>query len=185
MSIETRVLEVCQAQLGVDHQKLVPKARFVEDLGADSLDTVELVMGLEEEFDIEIPDEHAEMIKTVGGALDYVTEALGDPVSPPVIYRQGDVLLRKVSRCPEGIPTSAKDGWLVLAEGAATGHRHQVAGAANRLVKTSMDRRVLVVEQASHLRHPEHDPIPLEPGNYAVILQREWSDRDEAVTVKD
>ncbi|MEK7299983.1 MAG: acyl carrier protein, partial [Nitrospirota bacterium] len=59
---------------GVEEDEVVPEASFVEDLGADSLDTVELVMALEEEFEIEIPDEDAEKILTVGKALDYIKE---------------------------------------------------------------------------------------------------------------
>ncbi|MBF4102940.1 acyl carrier protein [Gallibacterium anatis] len=59
-------------QLGVKEEEVKPEASFVEDLGADSLDTVELVMALEEEFDIEIPDEEAEKITTVQSAIDYV-----------------------------------------------------------------------------------------------------------------
>ncbi|HSC57687.1 MAG TPA: acyl carrier protein [Nitrospira sp.] len=61
-------------QLGVEEDEVTPEASFVEDLGADSLDTVELVMALEEEFSIEIPDEDAEKILTVGKALDYIKE---------------------------------------------------------------------------------------------------------------
>ncbi|KIE88452.1 putative acyl carrier protein [Actinobacillus pleuropneumoniae] len=62
-------------QLGVKAEDVKPEASFIEDLGADSLDTVELVMALEEEFDIEIPDEEAEKITTVQSAIDYVTKA--------------------------------------------------------------------------------------------------------------
>ena len=61
-------------QLGVEEEEVTLEAHFVEDLGADSLDTVELVMALEEEFEIEIPDEDAEKILTVGKALDYIKE---------------------------------------------------------------------------------------------------------------
>ena len=63
-----------RSQLGVEEDEVTPEASFVEDLGADSLDTVELVMALEEEFGIEIPDEDAEKILTVGKALDYIKE---------------------------------------------------------------------------------------------------------------
>ena len=59
-------------QLGVEPEQVKPEAQFVNDLGADSLDTVELIMALEEEFDIEIPDEQAEKIKTVGEALEHI-----------------------------------------------------------------------------------------------------------------
>ena len=72
MSIEERVKKILVEQLGVKEEDVKPEASFVEDLGADSLDTVELVMALEEEFDIEIPDEEAEKITTVQSAIDYV-----------------------------------------------------------------------------------------------------------------
>ena len=72
MSIEERVKKIIVEQLGVKEEDVKPEASFVEDLGADSLDTVELVMALEEEFDIEIPDEEAEKIITVQSAIDYV-----------------------------------------------------------------------------------------------------------------
>jgi len=62
--------------LGVDEDEVVPEASFVEDLGADSLDTVELVMAFEEEFEIEIPDEDAEKILTVGRAMEYIKEKI-------------------------------------------------------------------------------------------------------------
>ncbi|QQF76943.1 acyl carrier protein [Histophilus somni] len=72
MSIEERVKKIIVDQLGVKAEDVKPEASFIEDLGADSLDTVELVMALEEEFDIEIPDEEAEKITTVQSAIDYV-----------------------------------------------------------------------------------------------------------------
>ena len=72
MSIEEGVKKIIVEQLGVKEEEVKPEASFVEDLGADSLDTVELVMALEEEFDIEIPDEEAEKITTVQSAIDYV-----------------------------------------------------------------------------------------------------------------
>ena len=72
MSIETRVKEIIIEQLGVDAGQVTEKAKFVEDLGADSLDTVELVMALEDEFSIEIPDEDAEKITSVGDAVSYI-----------------------------------------------------------------------------------------------------------------
>lgn len=72
MSIEERVKKIIVEQLGVKEEDVKPEASFVEDLGADSLDTVELVMALEEEFDIEIPDEEAAKITTVQSAIDYV-----------------------------------------------------------------------------------------------------------------
>ena len=72
MSIEERVKKIIVEQLGVKEEDVKPEASFVEDLGAHSLDTVELVMALEEEFDIEIPDEEAEKITTVQSAIDYV-----------------------------------------------------------------------------------------------------------------
>ncbi len=72
-SINDRVKKIIVEQLGVDPGEVTPQAHFVNDLGADSLDTVELVMALEEEFDTEIPDDQAEKIQTVGQAIDYVT----------------------------------------------------------------------------------------------------------------
>ena len=73
MSVEEKVKEIIVEQLGVTPDDVTDDASFVEDLGADSLDTVELVMALEEEFDTEIPDDQAEKIQTVGQAIDYVT----------------------------------------------------------------------------------------------------------------
>jgi acyl carrier protein len=67
-----RVREIVAEQLGVDVEEVTPEASFTDDLGADSLDTVELVMALEEEFGIEIPDEDAEKISTVGDAVTYI-----------------------------------------------------------------------------------------------------------------
>ena len=71
-SIEQRVKDIIVEQLGVNADQVTPDAKFIEDLGADSLDTVELVMALEEEFETEIPDEEAEKITTVQQAIDYV-----------------------------------------------------------------------------------------------------------------
>jgi len=72
MSIEDKVKEIIVEQLGANAEDVTPAASFIDDLGADSLDTVELVMALEEEFGVEIPDEDAEGIKTVQNAIDYV-----------------------------------------------------------------------------------------------------------------
>ncbi len=72
-NLEERVKKIIVEQLGVDEAEVKNEASFVDDLGADSLDTVELVMALEEEFDTEIPDEEAEKITTVQAAIDYVT----------------------------------------------------------------------------------------------------------------
>ncbi len=72
-TIEERVKKITVEQLGVSEEEVTNEASFVDDLGADSLDTVELVMALEEEFDTEIPDEEAEKITTVQAAIDYVT----------------------------------------------------------------------------------------------------------------
>ncbi|MDX1301112.1 acyl carrier protein [Photobacterium profundum] len=74
-NIEDRVRKIIIEQLGVDEAEVKNEASFVDDLGADSLDTVELVMALEEEFDTEIPDEEAEKITTVQAAIDYVNSA--------------------------------------------------------------------------------------------------------------
>ncbi|GMG88289.1 acyl carrier protein [Biformimicrobium ophioploci] len=75
-SIEERVKKIVAEQLGVKEEDVKPEASFVEDLGADSLDTVELVMALEEEFETEIPDEEAEKITTVQLAIDYINNNL-------------------------------------------------------------------------------------------------------------
>jgi len=72
MSVEEKVKEIIVDQLGVDENQVTVSASFIEDLGADSLDTVELVMALEEEFDIEISDESAEKISKVQDAIDYI-----------------------------------------------------------------------------------------------------------------
>ena len=72
MSLEDRVSGIIVEQLGVTKEELASDASFIDDLGADSLDIVELVMALEEEFDIEIPDDDAEKIQTIGDALAYV-----------------------------------------------------------------------------------------------------------------
>jgi acyl carrier protein len=71
-SIEQRVKDIIVEQLGVEEDEVSPEASFIDDLGADSLDTVELVMAFEEEFNIEIPDEDAEGISTVQDAIDYI-----------------------------------------------------------------------------------------------------------------
>ena len=71
-SVAERVIDIVAEQLGVDKEKIKPETSFVNDLGADSLDTVELVMELEEEFDVNIPEEEAEKIQTVGQAIDYI-----------------------------------------------------------------------------------------------------------------
>ncbi|OGB98891.1 acyl carrier protein [candidate division KSB1 bacterium RBG_16_48_16] len=72
MSVEDRVKEIIVEQLGVDANEVTPEASFIDDLGADSLDTVELIMAFEEEFGLEIPDEEAEKLTTVGDALNYL-----------------------------------------------------------------------------------------------------------------
>ena len=74
MSVENKVKKIIVDQLGVSEEEVNLKASFVEDLGADSLDTVEMVMAFEEEFNIEIPDEDAEKIKTVQDAIDYISK---------------------------------------------------------------------------------------------------------------
>ncbi len=77
MAVEDRVKEIIVEQLGVDANEVTPEASFIDDLGADSLDTVELVMAFEEAFGTEIPDEDAEKLTTVGDALNYLQERLG------------------------------------------------------------------------------------------------------------
>ena len=74
-AVADRVIDIVAEQLGVDREKVSPETSFVNDLGADSLDTVELVMELEEEFDINIPDDAAEKIQTVGQAIEYIEKA--------------------------------------------------------------------------------------------------------------
>ena len=70
-----KIKDIIVDQLGVDAEQVTPEASFIDDLGADSLDTVELIMAFEEEFDVEIPDEDAEKIKTVQNVLDYIANA--------------------------------------------------------------------------------------------------------------
>lgn len=77
MAVQDKITEIIVEQLGVKPEEVVPEASFVDDLGADSLDTVELVMALEEEFGIEIPDEDAEKIQSVGDAIRYIEEKAG------------------------------------------------------------------------------------------------------------
>jgi acyl carrier protein len=72
MSIEDKVKKIIAEKLGVDLSEVVPEASFVDDLGADSLDLVELIMSMEEEFDIDIPDEDAEQMTTVKDAFNYI-----------------------------------------------------------------------------------------------------------------
>ncbi|MDE2713703.1 MAG: acyl carrier protein [Limisphaerales bacterium] len=76
-SIKDRVQAIVVEQLGVKPEQITPEAKFIEDLGADSLDTVELVMGLEEEFGNEIPDEEAEKLVTVGDVISFIEESQG------------------------------------------------------------------------------------------------------------
>jgi acyl carrier protein len=73
--IESKVKDIIVEQLGVSADQVKPEAKFIEDLGADSLDTVELVMAFEEEFGIEVPDEDAEKLQSVGDVVTYVTGA--------------------------------------------------------------------------------------------------------------
>jgi acyl carrier protein len=73
-STEEKVKNIIVEQLGVNAEQVVPEAKFIEDLGADSLDTVELVMAFEEEFDIEVPDEDAEKLMSVGDVAKYIDE---------------------------------------------------------------------------------------------------------------
>ena len=77
MAVADKVKSIIVEQLGVDEEEVTPDASFVDDLGADSLDTVELVMAFEEEFGCEIPDEEAEKITTVQQAIDYVKDRRG------------------------------------------------------------------------------------------------------------
>ncbi len=77
MQVDNKVRAIIAEQLGISEDQVRSESSFIEDLGADSLDIVELVMALEEEFEIEIPDEEAENIKTVQDALDYVNDQKG------------------------------------------------------------------------------------------------------------
>ncbi len=76
--IEERVIKIICEQLNVPKEDVVPEASFVDDLGADSLDQVELIMAMEEEFDISVPDEDAEKIVTVKDAIEYIKKAIGE-----------------------------------------------------------------------------------------------------------
>jgi len=77
MSVEDRIKEIIVEQLGVEASEVTESASFIDDLGADSLDTVELVMAFEEEFGLEIPDDEAEKLQTVGDALNYMKQKKG------------------------------------------------------------------------------------------------------------
>lgn len=74
MAVEDRIKAIIAEQLGVKPEEVTPEASFIDDLGADSLDTVELIMALEEEFSVEIPDEDAEKMTTVGDAIKYISD---------------------------------------------------------------------------------------------------------------
>ena len=74
--IQDQVKKIVVDHLGIDEAKVIPEAKFIDDLGADSLDTVELIMQFEEEFNLEIPDEDAETITTVGKAIEYISSKL-------------------------------------------------------------------------------------------------------------
>ncbi len=76
-SIEEKVKDIIIEQLGVNAEQVTPSASFIEDLGADSLDTVELVMAFEEEFGVEVPDEDAEKLQSVGDVIKYIEEKKG------------------------------------------------------------------------------------------------------------
>lgn len=75
-AIEAKVIEIVSEQMGVDKSEITRETSFINDLNADSLDTVELVMEFEDEFDMSIPDEEAEKIQTVGAAIDYIIEIM-------------------------------------------------------------------------------------------------------------
>ncbi len=76
--IQQKVVDLIVDQLGVDADSVTPQAHFIDDLGADSLDTVELVMAFEEEFDMEVPDEDAEKLETVSDVTDYLKQRLSE-----------------------------------------------------------------------------------------------------------
>jgi acyl carrier protein len=75
-AVESKVIEIVSEQMGVEKSEITRETSFINDLNADSLDTVELVMEFEDEFDMSIPDEEAEKIQTVGAAIDYIVEAM-------------------------------------------------------------------------------------------------------------
>ena len=75
-AVEAKVIEIVSEQMGVDKSEITRETSFINDLNADSLDTVELVMEFEDEFDMSIPDEEAEKIQTVGAAIDYIVEIM-------------------------------------------------------------------------------------------------------------
>lgn len=75
-AVESKVIEIVSEQMGVDKAEITRETSFINDLNADSLDTVELVMEFEDEFDMSIPDEEAEKIQTVGAAIDYIVEVM-------------------------------------------------------------------------------------------------------------
>ena len=77
MAVEERIRQLIVDQLGVSAEEIRPEVSFLDDLGADSLDIVELVMAMEEEFDVEIPDDDAEKIQTIGDAFAYIKEKVG------------------------------------------------------------------------------------------------------------
>jgi len=77
MAVEERIRQLIVEQLGVSVEEIRPEVSFLDDLGADSLDIVELVMAMEEEFDVEIPDDDAEKIQTIGDAFAYIKEKVG------------------------------------------------------------------------------------------------------------
>ena len=78
VNIQEKVIEIVSEQMGVDKAEVTPETSFINDLNADSLDTVELVMEFEDEFDMSIPDEEAEKIQTVGAAIDYITKIMNE-----------------------------------------------------------------------------------------------------------
>ena len=78
VNVQEKVTEIVSEQMGVDKGEITPETSFINDLNADSLDTVELVMEFEDEFDMSIPDEEAEKIQTVGAAIDYITQIMKD-----------------------------------------------------------------------------------------------------------
>src|SRR5215468_11187893 len=115
-SVEEKVKRIIVEQLGVDEAEVTPTASFIDDLGADSLDTVELVMALEEGFSIEIPDEDAEKITTVKDAINYIEAHL-----PKSYTRLGDLEKRRVVVTGVGLVTALGTGtektWKGLCEG--------------------------------------------------------------------
>ena len=167
-----RLKKIVVEQLGVDEEEVKPEASFVDDLNADSLDLVELIMSLEEEFGTEISDEDAEQIRTVGDAVEYIDERNSDrsrdlatghprdrgPGRPP----------RRAARSPDPGPTAAGPGAdpLLLAprapRRAAAGHNERLEFLGDAVIN-------LAVSEALYARHPDDDEGLLSARRAAIV----------------